>query len=137
MAHIDDNKDGTKFLVIKWHTQDIRGYAANKLNMNLTVAQANEVLELLDYSHDADIGVNWEVVKQAIQDTVKLTPEHEAFFKAFTNEMSQYPLTLEQYKSYALRGGKDEVPDETRTALYDARNMWQVAVSFGKQADTE
>lgn len=132
MSTIVENPNGAKYLLIMWHAHDIRNLAVSLLDMNLTIGQANEVLEALDYNHDPEVGINWEVIKQAIRKVVKLTPEHEAFYKAFTNEMNQYPLTKEQFKSYMLTD-RSVVPDETITALADAWGLWQLAVRFGKE----
>ena len=48
----------TKQISIKWHIDDVQS-----VRPNLTKIQASRVLEYLDRKHDANIGVNWEVIE--------------------------------------------------------------------------
>jgi hypothetical protein len=48
----------TEQISIKWHLDDVLS-----VRPNLTKIQASQVLEYLDRKHDANIGVNWEVIE--------------------------------------------------------------------------
>jgi len=55
-----------------------------------------------------------------------ISQEECAFFDAFKEEMSQYPITIDQFAEFA-RGNSGAVGDETYTALSDALNIWRRA----------
>ena len=55
-----------------------------------------------------------------------LTQEQTRFFEAFEECMNQYPLSLKEYIEFA-NGNADAVSSETISALYDARNLWDMA----------
>jgi len=46
------------YLITLWHIDDVR-----ELRPDLTDEQYREVLEECDHRHDADIGINWEVIR--------------------------------------------------------------------------
>lgn len=46
-----------KFIAIEWHTDDVLAQRPD-----LTVEQANNVLDELDKNHDATVGINWDVI---------------------------------------------------------------------------
>jgi hypothetical protein len=48
----------TKQISIKWHIDDVQS-----VRPNLTQLQASQVLENLKRKHDANIGINWEVIE--------------------------------------------------------------------------
>jgi hypothetical protein len=48
----------TKQISIKWHIDDVLS-----IRPDLTKSQASEVLEKLKENHDANIGINWEVIE--------------------------------------------------------------------------
>jgi hypothetical protein len=48
----------TKQISIKWHIDDVLS-----VRPNLTKLQASHVLEHLKQKHDANIGINWEVIE--------------------------------------------------------------------------
>ncbi|MEO8964711.1 MAG: hypothetical protein ABI370_08570 [Gammaproteobacteria bacterium] len=52
----------TKQISIKWHIDDVLS-----VRPDLTHLQASKVLEHLKRKHDADVGVNWEVI-EAVSD---------------------------------------------------------------------
>lgn len=54
-----------KTIVIKWHIDDVL-MQAEKQKIKLTKKQAKSVLMLIKKSHDAEIGVNWQVINNAI-----------------------------------------------------------------------
>jgi hypothetical protein len=53
-----------KQISIKWHIDDVLS-----VRPNLTKAQASEVLQHLQRNHDANIGINWEVI-EAVSDVL-------------------------------------------------------------------
>jgi len=64
MAHIVyiDNKP---VLRDDWHVEDIHSFA-DLIDVTLTDEQAGDVLCGLAHSFDANIGINWEVLRYAI-----------------------------------------------------------------------
>jgi hypothetical protein len=48
----------TKQISINWHLDDVLS-----VRPNLTQLQASQVLEHLKHKHDANIGINWEVIE--------------------------------------------------------------------------
>lgn len=50
------------FIRIEWHMYDVRSVCPI-----LTNDEAREVLHYLDHKHDAQIGVNWDVIGYAIE----------------------------------------------------------------------
>jgi hypothetical protein len=48
----------TKQISIKWHIDDVLS-----VRPNLTKVQASKVLEHLKRKHDANTGINWEVIE--------------------------------------------------------------------------
>lgn len=69
----------------------------------------------------------WDIYEVREVKPPNLTPDQTRFFKAFTECMDQYPLTLEEYIEF-VNGNEDVVEWQTITALYDARNLWASAV---------
>lgn len=57
-----------------------------------------------------------------------MTKDQTRFFEAFTECMNQYPLSLEEYIAF-VNGNENAVDRETISALYDARNLWDMAHS--------
>jgi hypothetical protein len=53
----------TKQISIKWHIDDVLS-----VRPNLTKSQASDVLETLKANHDANIGINWEVIEIVCDD---------------------------------------------------------------------
>ena len=56
----------------KWHIEDIKTQALENDNIVLTDLQANKVLYLLYKEHDAEIGINWEVIDCTIDYVLKM-----------------------------------------------------------------
>ena len=56
------------YLAPLWHKEDILQQAKEDM-IQLSEEKLEEVVELLENSHDATIGINWEVISTAI-DTV-------------------------------------------------------------------
>jgi hypothetical protein len=50
----------TDFIAIKWQVEDVQS-----VRPDLSDDEAYEVLEYLEDNHDANIGINWEVIEYA------------------------------------------------------------------------
>jgi hypothetical protein len=50
---------------IVWCTEDVL-HTAKEMDIELTTDQAREILGLLDRKHDAEIGINWDVISSMI-----------------------------------------------------------------------
>jgi hypothetical protein len=60
MAHIV-KIDGETILRDDWHTEDIISYG-NDMGHDLTEDQAIKIMHLMVNRHDANIGINWDVI---------------------------------------------------------------------------
>ena len=58
-------KDAGYLMDICWQKDDIR-HKAEELEMELTAEQVNQVAELLIDGHDANLGLNWDIMEDAI-----------------------------------------------------------------------
>jgi hypothetical protein len=61
------NETGEWEIVERWTEADIRHQAEYSFGIELTSDQSYEILKLVMKSHDANIGVNWDVIDNAIQ----------------------------------------------------------------------
>lgn len=58
---------GTPVLQDTWHIEDIVGKAEDRADpIALTDAQAVEIMHILARTHDASLGINWDVIDAAI-----------------------------------------------------------------------
>jgi hypothetical protein len=55
-----------KTIEIKWSTLDVLGVADN-MNIELTEQEADKILDSIEYYHDAELGINWLVIENYIQ----------------------------------------------------------------------
>lgn len=55
-------------IYIKWHVNDILDVAQREFNRTMSIADARLVLEELENSHDANTGINWDVIKITIDE---------------------------------------------------------------------
>jgi len=55
-----------KTIEIKWSTSDVLGVAEN-MDIELTEQEADKILDSLEYYHDAELGINWLVIENYIQ----------------------------------------------------------------------
>jgi hypothetical protein len=55
-----------KTIEIKWSTEDVL-CQAEQLDLKLTEDQADEVLENVFRCHDAEVGINWDVISFHIE----------------------------------------------------------------------
>jgi uncharacterized protein YpuA (DUF1002 family) len=56
---------GNPVIQDQWDADDIMSVAEN-MDIELTEDQIREVMELIVKSHDANIGINWDVIGSAI-----------------------------------------------------------------------
>lgn len=59
-----------KTISIKWSTQDVL-WQADNLDIELTEEQADDILYNLEEGHDANIGINWDVISFYIEDYLR------------------------------------------------------------------
>jgi hypothetical protein len=57
------NKDTIEII---WHVEDIIG-CAEGMGMKISLEKAREVLQFIHDTHDASIGVNWDVIRCALE----------------------------------------------------------------------
>ena len=55
-----------KTISIKWSTDDVLGVAEN-MEIKLTEKEADNILDQLYRLHDADLGINWLVIENYIE----------------------------------------------------------------------
>lgn len=58
-----------KTISIKWGTEDILETAAT-MEVEISTDEANEILDSVEHSHDATIGINWDVLRCHIQEFI-------------------------------------------------------------------
>ena len=58
-------ENGHPSIVDRWDADDIQS-VAESMDARLTDAQVLEVMELIVRSHDANYGINWDVIGSAI-----------------------------------------------------------------------
>ena len=68
MKLIKDEQTGEWEIVERWTEADIRHQAEYSYGIDLTHDQSYEILKLVMKSHDANIGINWDVVNSAIEE---------------------------------------------------------------------
>lgn len=61
MAHIDILDDGTMVLRDDWYVDDVLS-----IRPDLTIEQAEDVLEFVAKRHDCNIGITWDVLEMAV-----------------------------------------------------------------------
>jgi hypothetical protein len=61
------NETGEWEIVERWTEADIKHQAEYSFGIELTSDQSYEILKLVMKSHDANIGINWDVIDNAIQ----------------------------------------------------------------------
>jgi hypothetical protein len=59
-----------KTIEIKWSTEDVLAMADN-MQVELTEKQADEVLENVFRYHDAEVGINWDVISFHIENLLE------------------------------------------------------------------
>jgi hypothetical protein len=59
-----------KTIEIKWSTEDVLAMADN-MQVELTEKQADEVLENVFRHHDAEVGINWDVISFHIENLLE------------------------------------------------------------------
>lgn len=56
-----------KTITIKWSTDDVL-MVADKMEVQLSEKEADEILDQLLRYHDANVGINWDVIEFRIED---------------------------------------------------------------------
>jgi acyl-homoserine lactone acylase PvdQ len=56
-----------KTIEIKWSTDDVL-MVADKMEVELSEKEADEILDRLLRYHDANVGINWDVIESHIED---------------------------------------------------------------------
>ena len=59
--------DGVPVLRDDWHIEDIMAEAEEMLEKRITKADAVEIMRRIAKSSDAEIGINWEVIRTHIE----------------------------------------------------------------------
>lgn len=49
-----------------WHIDDVKG-----LNKKLTKRECRDVLDIVNHKHDANIGINWDVIRYYIDQIIE------------------------------------------------------------------
>ena len=52
---------------ITWTSKDILDHARDGMDMELTIEQARDVLRRIGDTHDAEYGITWETITDAIE----------------------------------------------------------------------
>lgn len=79
MAHLVElqNQDGTYFVIRdEWHEEDFQDRALERLNRSLTSQELRDAMDLVVRAHDAEVGINWDVIDGAF-DALSLDCEEE------------------------------------------------------------
>ena len=56
---------------VVWTTEDVMSHAELGMEKPITVEQAREVLRFLEDKHDAEYGINWYSIENAIEEVVE------------------------------------------------------------------
>ncbi len=54
------------FIRVLWNKEDVQMIATQRFDITLTDEQVNEVVESIESSFDANVGVNWDVIADNI-----------------------------------------------------------------------
>ena len=57
-----------RFITIKWYIEDVQHITQERFNKTISDKDALIVLDYIDKKHDANIGINWDVIELAIED---------------------------------------------------------------------
>jgi hypothetical protein len=74
MAQIERDSNGKIFLTDTWHIIDVIE-AGENIGYLVTEDQAEGILYDLAHYHDANIGINWDVIYNHIDDLLRDVPE--------------------------------------------------------------
>lgn len=59
---LDDPKENKDSILIEWWIDDVH-QVAEEMEITLSDDDAREILKAIDRSHDANLGVNWEIIE--------------------------------------------------------------------------
>ncbi len=68
MARLIETLDGW-VLRDDWSVHDIQS-VAECMDLEITDSMAHDVMHMLELNYDANIGINWEIVEEAIEEVV-------------------------------------------------------------------
>jgi len=60
-------KDGKQVIADYWSEGDIRQVAEDEFERELTYEETGKVMQLIVYSFDASTGINWNVIRDAVE----------------------------------------------------------------------
>ena len=66
MAYVQSGDDGELMICDNWYEFDIVDAAWEEFEVTLTRPQIDEVMHIIVDGFDANIGINWDVIHQAI-----------------------------------------------------------------------
>ena len=67
MARLIKNQNGQTEIVDTWGEDDIQSVADCNFDLVLTPEQVGRVMEIVAEGNDANIGLNWDVIDNAIE----------------------------------------------------------------------
>jgi hypothetical protein len=73
MAHLTQDKDGKYYLADEWHIEDVQS-----VRPDLDDDQASGVLEAVADNHDANYGINWDVLTYWADELFPIAEEDES-----------------------------------------------------------
>ena len=70
--HVEKVNEVEKSLInITWHIEDVQGVVLEKFSKSISDGDALSVLEFVKNTHNAEVGINWEVIELAIEHLAK------------------------------------------------------------------
>ena len=70
MPYVQTNENGEPMIVDNWYASDIHEVAVDKFDTTLSNKQIEEVMHFIVNTHDANIGIDWEVIEYAIDEVL-------------------------------------------------------------------
>ena len=70
MPYVQTNENGEPMIVDNWYASDIQEVAVDKFDTTLSNKQIEEVMHVIVNTHDANIGIDWEVIEYAIDEVL-------------------------------------------------------------------
>lgn len=68
MANVIQNNEGEWVLRVEWHIDDVRQYIEDS-GADPSVLTDNDcvnILKIMAYNHDAEVGINWDCIDSAL-----------------------------------------------------------------------
>ena len=73
MAHIHTLKNGQLIIRDDWGMDDIQSVAESNFDILLTDEQIRQVMEIIVEGFDANYGINWDSIDDAITQVIEVT----------------------------------------------------------------